>query len=297
MFIDFPDLKVARKQNIFIDDRLCLEHLPILVILDAQFSTDWIWGTCLQIHDDHRVWASEGINPLRHLSPGARRAWRNHWSVHDECEEWRTSRLLAKPASLDVIIYDHLWHQGTTNDGDTFSLSKWYTAGQVWPGTVLLHQPGCLGHDTIFQLGHVMKPSLCSESNLPPICMHFVFPSPPWRELWPVDRDLIEASTPCPCSVTVKLHPPSFIPTFEQDPAPSRSRWNMACYYRHSKKNFFVVNPDELSQLTLGISKKSTRSHPLGDWRVPSINRWKTIRRRMCIGWSCWIPEVRKGMV
>lgn len=182
------------------------------------------------------VFESEGINPLRHLSPGARRAWRNHWSVHDEREEWRTSRLLAQPASLDVIIYDHLWHQGTTNDGDTFSLSKWYTAGQVWPGTVLLHQPGCLGHDTIFQLGHVMKPSLCSESNLPPICLHFVFPSPPSRELWPVDRDLIEASTPCPCSVTVKLHPPSFIPTFEQDPAPSRSRWNMACYYRHSKK-------------------------------------------------------------
>ena len=39
MFINIPDLKVARKQNIYtyIYDRLCLEHLPILVLLDAHF--------------------------------------------------------------------------------------------------------------------------------------------------------------------------------------------------------------------------------------------------------------------
>lgn len=264
--------------------------------IGCAFSTRWIWGTCVQIHGDHRVWDSEGIIPLRHLSPGARRAWRNHWSVHDECEEWRTSRLLAQPASLDVIIYDHLWHQGTTNDGETFSLSKWYTEGQVWPGTVLLHQPGCLGHDTIFQLGHVMKPSLCSESNLPPICLHFVFPSPPWRELWPAHRDLIKASTLCPCSVTVKLLPPSLIPTFEQDPAPSRSRWNMHATIDTPKKLLCGESGWTIPTHIWDI-QTTTRSHPLENWRVPSINRLYKRYWRMCIGWSCWIPEAREGMV
>ena len=131
MFINIPDLKVARKQNIERDiyDRLCLEHLLILVLLDAHF---------LHTESEGHVYRfmmitgcetppSEGINPLRHLSPGARRAWRNHWSVHDECEEWRTSRLLAKPASLDVIIYDHLW---------SFMASRYHE----WWGNILIVQ-------------------------------------------------------------------------------------------------------------------------------------------------------------
>ena len=94
------------------------------------------------------------------------------------------------PASLDVVIYvvkvpRHCSKK--TLDGEPVSLSKWYTAGQVWPGTVLLYWPRFLGHNAIFQLGHVMKPSLCYESNLPSICL-FVFSNPPWRELWPIDR-------------------------------------------------------------------------------------------------------------
>ena len=258
MFINIPDLKVARKQNIERDiyDRLCLEHLLILVLLDAHFlhteseghvyrfmmitgcetvKASIPWGICRREPDGHEETIGQCMMNVKSEEHHA--SWPSllHWT------------------SSFMIIYDHLWHQGTTNDGETFSLSKWYTAGQVWPGTVLLHQPGCLGHDTIFQLGHIMKPSLCSESNLPPICLHFVFPNPPSRELWPVDRDLIKASTPCPCSVTVKLHPPSFIPTFEQDSAPSRSRWNMGCYYRHSQQtSLWWIRMNYLkSQLTI----------------------------------------------